>query len=190
MTVAIYIRVSTSGQNEAGQRREIERWLQGNGLRDTRWFVDKKSGMNLDRPAFQQLQTAIFNGEVKTVAVWKLDRLARSIRDGINTLADWCDRGLRVVSVTQQLDFNGTLGKMLAAVLFGIAEMEQATRRERQAAGIAVAKENGVYKGRKAGTSKVSPARVQELKRKGLSVEEIQNACGIGRATVYRMLAS
>src|SRR4051812_39520827 len=48
-----------------------------------------------------------------------------------------CERGLRVVSVTQQLRFNGAVGKMLAAVLLGIAEMEQETRRERQTIGIA-----------------------------------------------------
>ena len=57
--------------------------------------------------------------------VWKLDRLSRNLRDGINVLADWCDKGLRVVSVTQQIDFNGATGKMLAAVLLGVAEMEQ-----------------------------------------------------------------
>ena len=49
--------------------------------------------------------------------------LSRCMRDGINVLADWCDRGLRVVSVTQQIDFSGAMGKMLAAVLLGVAEM-------------------------------------------------------------------
>ena len=118
--VACYLRVSTIGQNEAGQRLEIERWLKGNGIENAVWFVDKASGDNLDRPEFQRLQTAVFNGEIKTVVVWKLDRLSRSIQDGINVLADWCDKGLRVVSVTQQIDFNGTIGKMLAAVLLGV----------------------------------------------------------------------
>ena len=45
--------------------------------------------------------------------------------------------GVRVVCVTQQLDFNGTVGKMLAAIFFALGEMEQQTRRERQAVGIA-----------------------------------------------------
>ncbi len=145
---AVYVRVSTTGQNEAGQKREIERWLLGNGINDARFYLDKQTGDHLDRPAFRQLQADIFNGEVKTVVVWKLDRLSRSMKDGINTLCDWCDRGLRVVSVTQQIDFNGTVGKMIASVLFAVAEMEQETRRERQRAGIEVAKEEGKYKGR------------------------------------------
>ena len=81
---------------------------------------------------FERLQRSIFNGQVKTVVIWKLDRLSRKMRDGINVLCEWCDRGVRVVSVTQQIDLSGTVGKMIAAVLLGVAEMEQETRRERE----------------------------------------------------------
>lgn len=87
--VAAYVRVSTVGQNEAGQRAELDRWLTGNGIDPgvVRWFVDKgRSGDSLKRPAFEQLQDAVFAGEVGTVVVWKLDRLSRSLRDGINVL--------------------------------------------------------------------------------------------------------
>jgi DNA invertase Pin-like site-specific DNA recombinase len=183
-----YVRVSTVGQNEAGQRAEIERWLTGNGIdpAGVRWFVDKKTGDTLARPEFEKLQAAVFAGEVGTVVSYKLDRLSRSLRDGINVLYEWCDRGLRVVSVTQQIDFNGTIGKMLAAVLLGIAEMEQETRRERQAAGIAVAKKQGKYKGRKVGTTKATPERAQQLRQKGLSAEEIAKSLGVSRNTVFR----
>lgn len=188
--IAVYLRVSTVGQNEAGQRREVLRWLRGNGIpdADVRWYVDKRSGDNLKRPAFERLQRDVFGGEVRSVVLWKLDRLSRSIRDGINVLADWCDRGLRVVSVTQQIDFNGATGKMLAAVLLGVAEMEQETRRERQAAGIAAAKEQGAYRGRKPGTTKGSPQRAGELRQKGLTDAEIATALGVSRRTVQRYL--
>src|SRR4051794_10116555 len=86
--VACYVRVSTVGQNEAGQRAEIERWLRGNGIDPAkmRWFVDKgKTGDNLRRPAFEQLQAAVFAGEVGTIVTYKLDRLSRSLLDGLNT---------------------------------------------------------------------------------------------------------
>jgi DNA invertase Pin-like site-specific DNA recombinase len=89
--VAAYIRVSTIGQNAAGQRAEIENWLAGNGIRSAsvRWFVDKgKSGDNLKRPAFDALQAAVFAGQVKTIVTYKLDRLSRSLRDGINVLCE------------------------------------------------------------------------------------------------------
>ena len=100
-------------------------------------------------------------------------------------LCDWCDKGLRVVSVTQQIDFNGTVGKMLAAVLLGIAEMEQETRRERQAAGIAVAKKAGKYRGRQVGTTKAAPERAKNLREQGLSAEEIAKSMGVSRNTVF-----
>jgi DNA invertase Pin-like site-specific DNA recombinase len=188
MTTAVYIRVSTVGQNEAGQRREIQRWLKGNGIDGVRWFVDKQTGDNLDRPAFRELQAAVFNGQIKTIVVWKLDRLSRNLRDGVNVLADWCDKGLRVVSVTQQIDFNGALGKMLAAVLLGVAEMEQETRRERQAAGIAVAKAAGKYQGRQAGSTAAEPEKARKLKAKGLTDAEVAVQLGVTRRTVQRYL--
>jgi len=186
--VACYIRVSTVGQNAKGQKAEITRWLEGNGIDPStvRWFTDTDTGDDLNRTGFDRLQKSIFMGEVGTVVVWKLDRLSRTIRDGLNVLCDWCDRGLRVVSVTQAIDFNGTVGKMIASVLFGIAEMEQATRRERQAAGIAVAKSEGKYQGRKPGTTKAKPKRALKLKEKGLSADEIAKSLGVGRATVFR----
>ena len=127
MKPAVYVRVSTVGQNEVGQRREITRWLKGNRVDNATWYVDKDSGDNLDRPEFQRLQQAIFEGRHDAVIVYKLDRLSRTVRDGLAVLCNWCEKGLRVVSTTQQIDFNGTIGKMIAAVLFGVAEMEQET---------------------------------------------------------------
>jgi DNA invertase Pin-like site-specific DNA recombinase len=177
------------GQNAAGQKAEIERWLQGNGIdpQTVAWYVDKgKSGDSLHRPEFKRLQNAIFAGEHRTVVVYKLDRLSRNLRDGINVLTDWCEKGLRIVSVTQQLDFSGTVGKMIAAVLLAVAQMEQETRRERQAAGIAVAKKVGKYKGRKPGTTKAKPQRARELRDRGLTVEEICTSLGVSRNTAFR----
>jgi DNA invertase Pin-like site-specific DNA recombinase len=185
--IGCYVRVSGPDQNERSQRAEIQKWLKGNGL-EARFYLDKQTGDNLDRPAFQRLQRDIFTGKIKTVVVWKLDRLSRSLIDGLNTLADWCNRGVRVVSVTQQLDFNGTVGKMLAAIFFALGEMEQETRRERQAAGIALAKEEGKYRGRKPGTLKADARRAAELRKRGLKDDEIAKALGVTRRTVQRYL--
>lgn len=186
-TMAAYLRVSTTGQNEAGQRAEIERWLAGSGVApgSVRWFIDKKTGDHLKRPAFEELQGAIFAGEVGTVVVWKLDRVSRNLLDGISTLAGWCQKGVRVVSVTQQLDFNGTVGQLIASVLFAVAQMEQETRKERQAAGIAEAKRKGVYRGRRPGTTKAKPKRALKLRDKGLTIKEIAKSLGISEPTVF-----
>src|SRR5262249_4592431 len=109
MTVACYVRVSTHHQKDDGQRAEIQKWLDGNGSdpRQVEWYCDKESGTTLKRPAFDRLQADIFHGKGKCVVLWKLDRLSRRLKDGVLTLADWSERNLRVVVVTQQLDFNG-----------------------------------------------------------------------------------
>ncbi len=185
---AAYIRVSTVGQNLAGQKAEVERWLIGKGIKDVRWFIDKKTGDHLDRPAFEKLQRAVFNGEIDTIVVYKLDRLSRKLVEGLNTLAAWCEAGIRVVSTSQQLDFNGATGRLIAAVLFAVSEMEQETRRERQAIGIREAKRKGVYKGRKAGTLKASPARAYELRQKGMTNEEIGKFLGVSSVTISKYI--
>ena len=140
--IACYCRVSSPGQKNDSQKAEIKCWLKGNGLdaASVQWFEDKESGTRLKRPAFEALQRAIFSGDIQTVVVWKLDRISRRQRDGINLLADWCERGVRVVSVTQQIDLGGAGGRMVASVMFGLAEIEMEYRQERQAAGIRLAK--------------------------------------------------
>lgn len=190
MTVAAYVRVSTRHQKDDGQRAEIKKWLDGNGI-DTKkvtWYCDKESGTTMKRPEFDRLQADIFHGKVKTVVLWKLDRLSRRLKDGVNTLADWSERGLRVVVVTQQLDFNGSVGRMIAALLLGLAEIENEFRRERQAAGIEQAKKRGAYKGRANGTLKGNPLRIKELRDRGLTGPEIAQATGISLRTVFRYL--
>lgn len=192
MSTAVYIRVSTAEQNEEGQRREITKWLNGNGYepKHVRWYLDKSTGDNLDRPQFEQLQSDIFSGEVKTVVCWKLDRLSRSLKDGINTICEWCEKSIRVVSVTQQIDFNGAAGKLIASVLFAVAAMEQDNRRERQAVGIEAAKERGVYTGRPKGSVKagIDPSRARELRDQKLTLKEIATAMGVSVSSVRRYL--
>lgn len=190
--VAVYVRVSTVGQNLDGQRASVQGWLDGHGVKDAVWYEDAGvSGDTLNRPAMDQLKADIFSGKVKTVVCFKLDRLSRSMQDGINLLTDWLKSGVRVVSVTQQLDFSGTVGQMVAAVLLAVAQMEQETRRERQAVGIAVAKREGKYKGRQAGTTNKSSEpreRILELIDKGLTHAEIATALGCSTKTIQRAI--
>ncbi len=189
--VACYCRVSSRRQTHESQKAEIQRWLHQNRIRARRvvWFEDTETGRSLKRPAFERLQKEIFAGKVAMVVVWKLDRLSRRQRDGINLLADWCERGVRIVVVTQQIDLSGTVGRLVASVLFGLAEIEQEFRHERQAAGIAVAKRKGIYRGRRRGTTKAKPARARALRARGLTTPEIANALKISSRTVFRYLA-
>ena len=90
--IAIYVRISSHSQKTDSQKAEISHWLKSQKLpaKQITWFEDKESGRSLKRRAFQKWQEAIFDGSVKTVIVWKLDRLARNHREGINVLVDWC----------------------------------------------------------------------------------------------------
>jgi DNA invertase Pin-like site-specific DNA recombinase len=189
MSAGIYLRVSSpKGQKTDSQRAELEAWAKRQRLKRVEWFEDRETGKHLHRPAFQKMQAAIFAGSIDTVIVWKLDRLARNLKDGINTVADWCQRGIRVVSITQQIDLNGPVGQLIAGVLFGIAQIEHQHIRERQAIGIAAAKKRGVYTGRKEGTTKAPPARARALRRQGLTVPEIAQALGVKQRTVFNYL--
>jgi len=189
---ACYCRVSSFHQKNDSQKAEIQRWLQRHNVKrsEVNWFEDKESGKTLKRPAFDRLQKAIFDGVVKTVVVWKLDRISRRQHEGINLLSDWCERGVRVVVVTQQIDLTGAVGRMMASVLFGLAEIELEYRRERQAAGIRVAKTKGIYHGRQKGTTKALPKRANDLRMQGLRVPEIASALGVTQRTVFRYLGS
>lgn len=217
---AVYIRVSTKDQNIESQKQELLKWLLTYkqesletiaALQDDRtelerwmrdaasWYIDEgKSGDRIhDRPAFNAMQEAIRSGKHDTVIVWKLDRLSRKMAHGITCLSEWLERGVQLISTTQQIDVSGPMGKVLAAFLLGCAEMEQEVRRERQAAGIAAKKKShpGFYKRvskkgaeRRRGHRKVSPARVLELKQKGHTVTEISNILAVSRQSVYRYL--
>jgi DNA invertase Pin-like site-specific DNA recombinase len=189
-TVAAYARISTEEQNTDGQTAELQKWLDRSGIAPdaVEWFIDKQSGKTLNRDGFKRMQARIAAGEIKTVVAYKLDRLTRSLRDGINLLADWTERGIRVVSVTQQIDVSGVLGQTLAAVLLGFAQIELEYRAERQAAGIREARKRGAYKGRKAGTLKAKPDRARELRGRGLQIEEIATALGVSVRSVHRYL--
>jgi DNA invertase Pin-like site-specific DNA recombinase len=191
-TIAIYARTSTTDQNTEGQTNELNVWLERNAIKTeaVEWYIDQQTGANLDRPAFNKLQKDIHSGAIRTVVVWKLDRIGRNMIEGMTVVGQWTDKGVRVVSTTQAIDVSGTMGKIMAAMLFGFAQMETEYRRERQQAGITAARRRGVYRGRQAGTTKATPSRAADLRAKGLTIEEVATAMGTSIRTVHRYLKS
>jgi len=187
MHVAAYIRVSTLDQQkgQASQEHAIRQWLTGHGITGVVWYRDKLSGGTTKRPAFAQLQRAIFNGQVQTVVCWKLDRLSRSMRDGVNTLTDWIERDVRVVAVAQQLDFSGTVGQMVAGILFALAQMERENLRENTKRGLAAARAKGVQLGRR---PKLFAGDIQALQAQGLTMSAIARQLGKSRQALYDAL--
>ena len=190
--VAVYCRVSTDRQATRSQREALKEHVADHGFRAVKWYTDKATGANLGRPAFERLQRAIFKGQVSAVIVWKLDRLARNLRDGVNVLADWCERGIRVVSISQQLDLSGSVGRIVAALLLGMAEMERENINERIRAGVVAAKKRGVKFGRPAWKTRpyrtIDPAEVRRLRKKGVAMTEIARRLGVTRQACYKAL--
>jgi len=190
--IAAYLRVSSRDQKHDSQRSEIRRYLKNNGLHLNRvtWYEDTETGTRLKRPQFDRLQCDIFAGKIKTVILWKLDRLSRNLRDGVNVLADWADKGIKIIVITQQLELSGVIGRTIAALLLGLAEIEHTNIRERQRAGIEAAKKRGVYTGRVRGSTKADPNRARILKAKGLNSNEVAEALGISKRTLRRYTRS
>ena len=81
------------------------------------------------------------------------------------------------------------MGRIVASVMFGLAEIELEYRRQRQAASIRVAHKNGVYAGRLKGTTKGKPERASVLKDQGLTIAEIANAMAVNKRTLFRYLS-
>jgi DNA invertase Pin-like site-specific DNA recombinase len=176
---AVYVRVSTFDQEKGIQSQEmaLRQYLEGHGVADAVWYTDRLSGATMQRPAFKRLQKEIFAGRVQTVVCWKLDRLSRSLKDGINTLCDWIEKGVRIVAVSQELDFSGPAGKLIASVLFSLAEMERENLRENTKRGLMAAKARGVKLGRR---PTIHADDIVTLLRAGLPVAEVaQRRMGI-----------
>jgi DNA invertase Pin-like site-specific DNA recombinase len=190
--VACYIRVSTGGKNEAGQRREINQWLKSKRIKakTVGWYVDKSTAKKLRHQAFKKLQTDIANREIGTVVIWRLDRLSSTMSEGLSILCDWSKKPLRIVSVNQDIDFTGGAGKTIAAVVQGLAEMAFETKREQSKVALAKARTQGRFTGRPPVTA--DDVRVQMVKKSHkdtkLSIDKICKRLKISRTTYFRYL--
>ena len=152
-------------------------------ITNIRIYRDKMTGSKINRPQLNKLQEDIFLGKISTVICWKLDRLSRSLKDGINLLVDWLDRDIRVIAVSQQFDFNGSVGKLIASVLLGIAEMERQNIRENIIRGMNNARKQGKKIGGK--EPKLFADDILKLKKQGLNMSQIAKRLGVSRQACY-----
>ena len=122
-----------------------------------------------------------------TLVVTKLDRLARSMRDLMNIVDKIQERQASLRIVSMNLDTTTPTGRLMLSMLGSVAQFEREMMLERQREGIAKAKADGLYKGRKP-TAMAKADDVKALAAKGMGATEIAKALGIGRASVYRAL--
>jgi len=176
-----YARTSTAEQVAGfeAQKRELE------ALGAERIFAEQISARKDERPQLEALLGFVRAGDV--VIVTKLDRLARSVRDLMNIIerVEANDASLRIANMG--LDTSTATGRMMLTMLGSVAEFERAMMLERQRDGIAKAKIEGKYKGRKP-TARAKAAAVLKLVEAGVEKTEIAHRLKIGRASVYRIM--
>ena len=136
-----YCRVSTAEQNTARQEVLLE------SLAVERLFLDKCSGKNTDRPALKEMLAFVREGDI--VVVESISRLARNTKDLLSLIDKFTEQGVGFISQKESIDTSSPTGKFILTVFGAIAELEREYILQRQAEGIAIAKANGVYKGRK-----------------------------------------
>ena len=122
-----------------------------------------------------------------TLVVVKLDRLGRSTRDVLNLVHELESKGAALRVLEPEIDTSRPEGRIILTTLSMVAEMEVQFIRERQRAGIEAAKAKGIYKGRK---RSIDRDTVCKLHKEGIGATEIARRLGIGRASVYKVLAA
>lgn len=150
--------------------------------------IFKEQVSSVDVVAREQLAQAIAFARAGDVfVVTKLDRLARSVAHLMQIVGELEKRGVALRILNLGVDTGTPTGKLVLTMLGGIAEFERAIMLERQREGIAKAKRDGKYKGRKP-TARAKTDQVRALKAQGIGPTEIAARLGIGRQSVYRIL--
>ena len=136
-----YVRVSTVDQNEARQVEALEK----HGI--DKWFTEKASAKDTNRPELQAMLEYARDGDV--IYIHDFSRLARSTADLLKIVEELRSKGIQLVSNKENLDTGTPTGKLMLTMIAAINEFERANLLERQREGIAIAKAQKKYKGRK-----------------------------------------
>jgi DNA invertase Pin-like site-specific DNA recombinase len=146
--VAVYVRVSTDGQNTEGQEAELREYAQHRGWEVTRIYRDKMSGAKNSRPALDELMADAKKRKVDIVLVWRFDRFARSVSHLLQALETFRAVGIEFVSVSEQIDTASPAGKLVFTILGAVAELERSLIGERVRSGLRNARAKGKRLGR------------------------------------------
>lgn len=136
-----YVRVSTVEQNEARQLATMEKY------NVDRVFQEKVSAKDTNRPELKAMLDFVREGD--SIVIHDFSRLARSTKDLLEIVETLEDKRVTLVSAKENIDTSTATGKLMLTMIGAINEFERTNLLERQREGIAIAKEQGKYKGRK-----------------------------------------
>jgi DNA invertase Pin-like site-specific DNA recombinase len=190
LRIAVYSRVSTNGQNHDGQLREVRAYVR------RRWpkakvaeYLDKASGTKSTREGLDTLMAEVRQGHLDVVAIYKLDRLGRSLQHLAQLIGELGVHRTALVATSQGIDTteSNPAGKLQMHVLAAVAEFERSVIIERINAGLAAARDRGAKFGRPRTLDK-HVAAVAKLRRKGLSGRAIAAELQLPAGSVFALI--
>ena len=188
--VALYGRVSTSGQSTDIQLQECRQYAERCGYQVVGEYCDTISGTTSkdDREALGRLIEDAFTRKFDTVIVFSIDRLGRSLKHCLDILDTLRERQVQFVSIKQQIDTGSSVGKLIFEIFACLASYERTQILERTALGRERAKARGVKFGRPSKMNSSVAEAVRLLREKGAGIKEISRALEIGVGSVYKAL--
>jgi len=188
--IAVYGRVSTEAQNHASQLRELRAYVRRRWPRaEVIEYLDKASGTRFSRDGLDAMMTEVRKGRFGVVAVYKLDRLGRSLQHLAQLIGELETHGTALVASSQGIDTSESnpAGRLQMHVLAAVAEFERSVIVERINAGLAAARERGAQLGRPQTLDRHVSA-VAKLSRKGMSGRKIAAKLNIPVGSVFAVL--
>lgn len=173
-----YIRVSTQEQNTI--RQEVLM----NELGVDEVYIDRVSGKNTNRPELQRMMEYVRRGD--TVIVESISRFARNTRDLLDLVEKLTEKGVEFVSRKEAIDTTTPTGKFMLTIFGAVAELEREYILQRQREGIAIAKEQGKYTGRKATNSPNFDRVVGQWRKGEITAVEAMKTLNMSKTTFYR----
>ncbi len=178
-----YARVSTQDQDPELQIAALKK------AGCEKVFTEQASGAKRERPELLAALDYARSGD--TIVVWKLDRLARSLKQLIETVEGLESRGVGFKSVTETIDTTTPGGKLVFTIFAGLAEFDRSIIRERTYAGLEAARSRGRVGGRPRSVSDDDIAAAKALlKDPEITVRKVAERIGCSEATLYRYLPS
>ncbi|VVB63105.1 Uncharacterised protein [uncultured archaeon] len=186
--LALYARVSTDDQRADLQLDALRQYAQARGLEVAREYVDHESGAKESRPALNEMLADARRGRISAVAVWKIDRLGRSVAHLLTVLTELQSLGVAFVSLQEAIDTGTPAGRMVFTFLGAVAEFERAIIAERVKAGMQAAKNRGRHCGRP--RARVDLPLARKLRSEGKPLRQVAALAGVSLATLSRVLAA